>query len=108
MEQISFEEFKKLELKVGKIVSAEKVAGSEKLLKLQVDFGAEQRQIISGIAQFYKLEDLAGKSFVFVTNLEPRTIMGLESQGMILAADVDGRAVCLTPTEEVPPGTTLR
>lgn len=108
MDKISFEEFQKIQLQIGKITSAEKVERSEKLLKLTVDFGEEKRQVISGIAQFYSADDLTGKEFLFVTNLEPRMVMGLESQAMILAAENAGKAVCLTPTQEVEPGAILR
>ncbi len=108
MENISFEDFKKLDLKIGKVISAEKVEKSEKLLKLKVDFGEETRQVISGIAQDYSIEELVDKSFVFITNLKPRQIMGLESQGMILAADVNDRAVLLEPNREVASGTLVR
>lgn len=108
MEKVSFEDFKKLELKIGKIVAAEKVEKSDKLLKLDVDFGEEKRQIISGVANDYDLKSLIDKSFVFITNLEPRQIMGLESQGMILAADVEGHAILLEPNQEVNPGTLVR
>lgn len=84
---ITFSDFQKVEIKVGTILSAEKVGGSEKLLKLSVDFGEEKpRQVVSGIAKtFTAPEKLTGKQFLFVTNLEPRQIMGLESQAMILA-----------------------
>lgn len=107
MDKISFEDFQKLELKVGKVITCEPIPDSSKLLKLKVDFGTEHRQILSGIAEFYKPEELLGKNFVFVTNLEPRKMMGLESQGMILCADVAGRAVCLSPIDEVPAGTAI-
>ena len=85
---INFNDFQKIEIKVGTVLSAEKVEGSEKLLKLSVDFGEEKpRQVISGIAKTFKEpEKLIGKQFAFVTNLEPRLIMGLESQAMILAS----------------------
>ena len=105
---ISFDDFAKLEMKVGKVVSAKTVEKSEKLLQLQVDFGEEKRQVISGIAKTYSPEDLLDKSFLFVTNLEPRTIMGLESQAMILAADDEDGPVILSPTKDVPPGTKIR
>lgn len=108
MGKISFDDFQKVELKIGKIVSAERVEKSDKLLKLEVDFGDEERQVISGIALEYKAEDLVGKSFVFVTNLEPRTILGLESQAMILAADFEGKAILVQPEKETPAGTKLR
>ncbi|MDP2671002.1 MAG: methionine--tRNA ligase subunit beta [bacterium] len=107
MSEISFEEFQKLDLKVGKVISAEPIEGSSKLLKLKVDFGLENRQILSGIAEFYKPEELINKNFVFITNLESRKMMGLQSQGMILCADVAGRAVCLSPVDNVPAGTPI-
>lgn len=105
---ISFEEFKKLDLRVGKIIEAERVAGSDNLLKLKVNLGQETRQIVAGIAQFYKAEDLVGKEIIVVANLEPKTIFNLESHGMLLAADLAGRPVILIPNEEVPPGTKVR
>lgn len=108
MENISFNEFKKLELKIGKVIEAEKVEKSEKLLKLKVDFGEDKSQIISGIAKDYSPEELLNKDFVFITNLEPRQIMGLESQGMILAADFQDQAILLTSTKNVDPGTSIR
>ena len=108
MDKISFDDFQKLELKIGKIISAERVDKSDKLLKLNVDFGDEQRQVISGIAKEYSPEDLLEKEFTFIINLEPRSIMGLESQAMILAADVEDRAVLLQPEKEVPAGTKIR
>lgn len=106
---MTIDEFSKVELKVGKIESAEKVEGSDKLLKLQVNFGAENRQVLSGIAKAYAPEEIAGKEFIFVTNLEPRQMMGMESQAMILAAvDGEGRPVVLIPEKEVPPGSSIR
>lgn len=108
MDKISFEDFQKLELKIGKILSVEKVDKSDKLLKLEVDFGEEKRQVISGIAKNHVPEEIIGKDFTFVTNLEPREIMGLESQAMILAADLDGEAILLSPENEVPAGTKIR
>ncbi|HSX58103.1 MAG TPA: methionine--tRNA ligase subunit beta [Candidatus Saccharimonadales bacterium] len=107
-DKISFDDFAKIELKIGKIVSAEKVEKSEKLLRLEVDFGEEKRQVISGIAQNYSPEELVEKSFVFCTNLEPRNIMGLESQAMILAAAEGNLPVVLAPEKEVSPGTKIR
>ena len=107
MDKITFDDFKKLELKVGKVLSAVPVEKSEKLLRLQVDFGREKRQVISGIAKSYSPEDLIDKSFVFVTNLESRMIMGLESQGMLIAADVEGKPVFLQLAQSVPNGSPL-
>jgi methionine--tRNA ligase beta chain len=105
---ISFEDFQKIDLRVAKIIKAEKIEGSEKLLKLEVNLGKEIRQIIAGIAKFYKPEDLVGKEIVVVANLEPKKLMGIESQGMLLAAEKDGEPVILIPEKEVPPGTKIR
>jgi len=108
MENINFEEFQKIELKVAKVIQAERIKESEKLLKLEVDLGGEKRQIVAGVAKFYQPEDLVGREIIMVANLEPRMIFGLESQGMLLAADVNGKPVLLKPDEEVPPGTKIR
>ncbi len=105
---ISFEEFQKLDIRVGKVLEAETVPKSEKLLKLVVDVGDDKRQIIAGIAKEFNPEEIVGKSFVVLTNLEPKKLMGLESQGMILCADVEGKPVCLTPMKEVAPGAKIR
>lgn len=107
---ITIDDFSKLEIRVGKIVSCEKVESADKLLKLRVDFGPEigERQIISGIAQFYTPEDLVGKQSPFLVNLEPRVIRGLESQGMIMAANDSGKAVLLHPDEDIPAGSLVK
>jgi methionine--tRNA ligase beta chain len=102
---IKFDDFQKIDLRVGKVLEAEKVEGSEKLLKLIVDLGSEKRQLVAGIAKYYKPQDLIGKEIVVVANLEPKKLMGIESQGMLLAANVDGEPVILIPEKEVPPGT---
>lgn len=101
---ISFEEFKKVEMRIGKIVHAEKIAGSDKLLKLKVDFGNEKKQAVSSIAHQYKPEELIGRKFVFVTNLQPRKFMGVESQCMILAAEKNGKIVLIAPICDVEEG----
>jgi methionine--tRNA ligase beta chain len=102
---ITIEDFKKVEMKIGKILTAEKVEGTDKLLKLEVDFGSEKRQILTAMAHFFSPEHFIGKSVPFIVNLEPRKIKGLESQGMILAADgPDGKPVLLMPEKEIPPG----
>jgi methionine--tRNA ligase beta chain len=82
---ISIDDFKKVEMRIGEIISAEAVEGSEKLLKLKVNFGTEERQVVSGIAKYVTPDSIVGKRFAFATNLEPRALMGLESQAMILA-----------------------
>src|SRR5256885_2103335 len=85
---ISFDDFSKLDLRIGKILQCEQKEGSEKLLRLTVDFGEEgQKKIFSGIAQWYTSKELIGKSFLFIINLEPRKMMDEYSEGMLLAAD---------------------
>lgn len=108
METINFEDFKKLDIRIGKIISAEKVEGSDKLLKLEVDFGEEKRQIIAGLAQFYAPEALVGKQCPFAYNLAPRMLKGLESQGMILCPSDNGNPVLLHPDKEIPSGSTVK
>ena len=107
---ISFEDFKKLEIRVGRIESAENIEGSEKLLKLLVDFGEQgKRQILAGLAKYYQPIDLTDLEAVFAFNLEPRTLMGLESQGMILAVDgKNGKPILLKPAEDVEPGSMVK
>jgi len=101
---ISFKEFKKIELRIAKIIKAEKLEGSENLVKLEIDLGEEKKQILAGIQKYYQPEELMGKTIVVVANLEPRKMMGLESQGMLLAADVNGEPILLIPDKEVQPG----
>src|SRR3989338_6744338 len=104
---ITIDNFKKIELKVVKVISVERVEGSDKLLKLEVDLGDEKRQIVSGIAKSYNPEDLVGKEIIIVANLEPRSLMGLESQGMVLAAGSEAGPVLLIPEKEVALGTKI-
>jgi len=105
---ISFSDFKKLELKIGTITTAERVEKSKKLLKLVVDFGDKKQQIIAGIGKICAPEELVGNQYPFIINLESRMLMGLESQGMLLAAsDRDENPVLLKPEKEVLPGTTI-
>jgi methionyl-tRNA synthetase len=106
---ITIDDFAKVELKVGTVLKAEDVEGSEKLLRFEVDLGEEKpRQILAGIKQVYKPEELIDKQVVVVVNLEPRMMMGLESQGMMLMADPDEGPVFLTSSKQVPPGTKIR
>lgn len=104
---VNFEDFKKLDIRVGKIISAEKIENSDNLLKLEVDFSEFKRQIVSGIAKFYKLEDLIGKESPFLVNLEPKNFMGVESQGMLLAVKTDEKVVLLNPDMEVIAGSVI-
>ncbi len=106
---ISFNDFAKVELRVGTVLEAEEILGSEKLIKLNVDLGEkEPRQILAGVKQWYKPKDFVGKQVVVVANLEPKVMMGLESQGMMLAADSEDGPVFLTVPKQVPPGTKIR
>lgn len=107
---LTIEEFSKLEARIGVVLSAEAVEGSEKLIRLMLDFGEENpRQILSGIHAWYEPEILVGKKMLFVVNLAPRKMMGLESQGMLMAIDgVDGQPVFLVPEGEVAPGAKVR
>ena len=106
---VSYDDFKKVELKIAKIIEAEEVAGAEKLLKLQIDLGnSEKRQIVAGIKKMYQVKDLVGKEIVVVVNLEPRMVMGLESNGMLLAASDEKGPVILIPEREVLPGSGIK
>ena len=104
---INYDDFAKLEIKIGKVIAAEKIENTDKLLRLEVDFGDEKRQIVSGIAEHYQPENLIGREFPFLTNLEPRTLKGVESQGMILAIGTEEKIVLIEPAEEVPPGSKI-
>ena len=103
---VTYEDFAKLDFRVGTVIKCEEKEGSEKLLRLTVDFGEETRIILSGIKKWYAPEDIQGKQFVFVYNLAPRKMMGEESQGMILAADGE-RPEPLVPSNRVPNGTII-
>lgn len=111
---IPFSDFEKVELKVAKILAAERVEGSEKLLKLQLNAGDKDeagaeisRQVIAGIGKVYAPENLVGREIVIVANLEPRMLMGLESRGMLLAPSDDKGPAFLMPEREVPPGSEI-
>ena len=105
---INYETFKQVELKVAKVLSAERVEGSEKLLKLEVDLGSEKRQVIAGVGIKYQPENLVGKSIIIVANLEPRKLMGLESNGMLLAASNETEGpILLTTMEDILPGSNI-
>ncbi len=105
---IEFEDFKKIDIRVGKVIEADRVEGSDKLIKLIVDIGQEKRQILAGIAKHYSPEEIKGKQVAVVANLEPKEMFGYESQGMILAADINGRPVLVSPDREVDPGSRIR
>ncbi len=106
--QVTIDDFAKLDIRVGKVLQAEKVEKSDKLLKLIVDTGIDRRTILSGIARHYTPEDIVGKQVTLIANLAPRKMMGIESQGMILMAeDQDGKLRLVIPSEPVSPGSTV-
>ena len=107
-DMLSFEQFQEVELRVGRIIAAERVAESIKLLKLDVELGGEIRQIIAGIGGRYEPDGLVGTEIVLVANLAPRMILGLESQGMLLAASTDTGPVLLRPDAPVASGVLVR
>lgn len=108
MEKISLEDFKKVEMKIGKIIKVEEISGSKNLLKLIVDFGKEKKQAIAGIKNFYKKEKLLNKKFAFVTNLKEKEIMGEISECMILAAEHEGKIVLIAPENDIEIGSIIR
>jgi methionine--tRNA ligase beta chain len=103
--EISFEEFQKLDMRVGKILEANQIPGSRNLIKMIVDFGTEKRQAVAGLLQWYKPEQLVGRNCAFILNLQRRKFMGVESQCMILAAeDEKGNVVVLQPEKDITVG----
>jgi methionyl-tRNA synthetase len=107
-DRIDISEFAKLELRAAKITEAEKIAGSRKLVRLQLDLGSETRQVVAGISESYEPSDLVGKTIVLVANLKPAKLMGVESNGMVLAGSADGKAVLCTFDSYVAPGTKVK
>ena len=108
MAEISFNEFMKLDLRVGKIVEAQQIAGSRNLIRMIVDFGTERRQSVAGLLQWYKPEELVGNKYAFILNLQRRKLMGIESQCMIFAAEDDkGNVVLIKPEKDVAMGSKI-
>ncbi len=111
---ITYDDFAKLDLRIARVLQVERVEDSEKLLKLQLDMGKDEvgmpvtRQIVAGIGKVYSPESLIGKSIVIIANLEPRSLMGVESNGMLLAANGENGSVILLPETEVLPGTGIK
>ena len=101
---ISFDEFKRLDLRVAEVTAAEKVQGTDKLLKLTIQVGTEERTIVAGIAHQYQAEEMVGKRIVVVANLAPAKIRGVESRGMLLAAEADGVLSLVTVDKDMPSG----
>ena len=106
MDNISFADFQKLDIRVGEIKSAEEVEGADKLYKLMVDLGGEERQLVAGIKPYYPKEELPGKKVLVLANLEPRVIRGVESRGMVLCAHTEdrGQLTCTTVERDIAPG----
>lgn len=108
-DSIEFTDFVKMDIRTGEILAAEKVAKTKKLLKLTIDTGIDQRTVVSGIAEFFAPEEIVGKQVAILVNLQPRTIKGIVSQGMILMAeDTDGRLDFVTPQRAMRPGSVIR
>jgi len=107
-EEITFTEFQKLDLRIGKIIEATQVPESKKLIKILVDFGSEKRQAVAGLLKYYKPEELVGKKCVFLLNLQRRMLAGIESQCMVLAAeDEAGNVVVLQPEKDIVEGSKI-
>ena len=107
-EEISFAEFQKLDLRIGKIIEATPIPNSKKLIKIIVEFGSEKRQAVAGLLKWYKPEELVGKKCVFLMNLQRRVLAGVESQCMILAAeDSEGNVVVLVPEKDIAEGSKI-
>jgi methionine--tRNA ligase beta chain len=106
--EVTFTDFEKFDFRIGKVIDATPVPESKKLIKLQIDFGSENRLCIAGLQKHYKAEDMVGKKFVFLTNLQRRMIAGLESQCMILAAeDAAGIVSVLSPEKDITEGSRI-
>ena len=106
--EISFDEFQKLDLRIGKILEANQIPGSRNLIRVIVDFGTEKRQAVAGLLQWYKPEQLVGKKCAFILNLQRRKMMGVESQCMIFAAEDDkGNVVILQPEKDIAEGSRI-
>ena len=106
---VTIEDFNQLDIRIGRILSVEKIQGTDRLLKFRFDVGDGERDIVAGMAEFFSdLAALKGKELPVLLNIAPRTLKGQVSQGMILAADVDGQPVLLHPEREVAPGSRVR
>ena len=104
---IDINEFAKVKLKTAKVLTAERVEGADKLLKLQIEVGSEKRQLIAGVAQFYTPEDMVGKTIVIVANLKPAVIRGIDSAGMLLAAKAGKKLALVTVDGDIPSGASI-
>ena len=108
VEEITFTDFEKIDLRIGKIIEATQIPDSKKLIKILVDFGSEKRQAVAGLLKYYKPEELVGKKCVFLLNLQRRILAGIESQCMILAAeDEAGNVTVLQPEKDIVEGSKI-
>ena len=108
-EEIAIDDFNQMQLKVAKVIEAEKVPDTDKLVRLKLTLGDEERTVVAGIAQFYEADDLVGRKVVIVANLKPAKLRGILSQGMVLAAnDAEGNLSLVSVDPDVPPGTDVR
>jgi len=108
MPDISYNDFSKLDLRVAKILVAEKIPGKSRILKGQIDLGSEKRDVIIGGAEFFELNEMIGKTVIVVANLETKKLAGIESNAMLLAADVNDKPYWLTVSDDVPLGTKIK
>ena len=108
MSYVTYDDFAKLDIRVAKIISTEHIPGKTRIIKGIIDLGNEKRNVIIGGAQYYKPEDIIGKTVIVIANLEPKTMAGVESNAMLLAADVDDKPFWLTVNEDVPLGSPIK
>ena len=108
MSHVTYDDFAKLDISVEKIISTEPIPGKTRIIKGIIDLGNEKRNVIIGGAQYYKPEDIIGKTVIVIANLEPKTMAGVESNAMLLAADVDDKPFWLTVNEDVPLGSPIK
>ena len=108
MSNVTYDDFSKLDLRVAKIVATEPIPGKSRIIKGTIDLGDEKRDVIIGGAQYYQPEDIVGKVVIVIANLEPKTMAGVESNAMLLAADVDDKPFWLTVNEDVPLGSPIK
>jgi tRNA-binding protein len=108
VQNITYDDFIKLDIRIAKILGTEKIPGKSKIIKGIIDLGEEKREVIIGGAEYYQPEQLVGKTVVVIANLEPRKIAGIESNAMLLAADVNDKPFWLTVSEDVPLGTKIK
>ena len=108
MAEVTYDDFSKLDLRVAQIIQVEKIPGKSKIVKGVIDLGEEKREVIIGGAEYYQPEELLSKKVIVIANLEPRKIAGIESNAMLLAADLNDKPFWLTVSEDVPLGTKIK